>query len=148
MMTIYSCLSQGFPDQEKMNCAEQMINAANIALDMKLSKDACKLSAGFGGGMGMMSVCGAVTSGSMILSHLFVNEYAHEGTKEIARITREFIKETESEMGSYICRDLRGKYRTPKDGCKYTIEGVAKALDKVIADEFARREAACSGENA
>lgn len=138
-MTIYSCLAEGFPNQDKMNCAEQLLNAANIAYNMNLSKDACKLSAGFGGGMGIMSVCGAVTSGSMVLSHLFVNEYAHEGTKEIARLTREFIKQTEESMSSYICRDLRGKYRTPEAGCKYTIEGVAKALDKVIEEEYARR---------
>ncbi len=138
-MTICSCLSQGFPDQEKMNCAEQIINAANIAYDMGLSKDACKLSAGFGGGMGVMSVCGAIAAGSMVLSNLFVKEYAHEGEREIARLTKALIRSAESSMSSHMCRDLRAKYRTPEYGCKVTIEKVGALLDEIIQSEQQKR---------
>ncbi len=140
MRTIYSCLCEGFANQEKMNCAEQIINAANIAYDMGLSKDALKLAAGFGGGMGVMSACGAVTAGSMVLSELFVKEYAHEGSKEIARLTKELIHKTEESMGSHLCSELRGKYRTPQYGCKVTIESIAKLLDDVIQSEYQKQK--------
>lgn len=138
-MTICTCLSQGFPEQEKLNCAEQIIYAANIAYNMGLSKDACKLSAGFGGGMGIMSVCGAISAGSMVLSNLFVKDYAHEGNKEISRLTKELINNTEASMSSYMCKDLRAIYRTPANGCKATIEGVAKILDDIIALEMRKK---------
>jgi len=137
-MSIYTRVRDGFPDQEKMNCAEQILNAANIELGLGLSKESLKLSACFGGGMGVRSLCGAVAGSGMVLAHLFVKEYAHEGEREIARLTKELIEGIEAEQGSHFCKDLRPKYFVEGEGCKNMILIAARHLDALLERERAK----------
>jgi len=51
-----------------MNCAERILRGANEAYGLGLSDEALKVSAPFGGGMGIGSVCGAITGAIMVLS--------------------------------------------------------------------------------
>ena len=71
-------IESGLDKKEDLNCSETILKAANISYNMKLDKTALKLAAGFGGGMGIESTCGALTGAVMVLSHLFVTERGHE----------------------------------------------------------------------
>lgn len=136
-MTTYTCLKDGFENMDKMNCAEKVLNAANVAYDLGLSPESLKLAAGFGGGMGVKTVCGAASAGCMVLSDLFVDQYAHENNKRINQLTAKLIGSMQRELGCFLCRDLQARYRTPERGCQDLIEEVAKLLDNIIAEEKA-----------
>ena len=72
-------IESGFGNSEDFNCAEKILYGANQAYQLGLNKDALKLSAGFGGGMGIGDTCGALTASVMVLSLLFVKavSYTH-----------------------------------------------------------------------
>ena len=74
-------LEKGFGNDIDLNCAEKMLYGANWAYDLKLTPEALKLAAGFGGGMGVESICGAITGGIMVLSHLYVKQRSHESNR-------------------------------------------------------------------
>ena len=83
-------LEQGFGKDLDLNCAEKIVYGANLAYDLNLSPEAMKLSAGFGGGMGVESECGTISGAVMVLSHLYVKHNAHESVR-IKELTSEFL---------------------------------------------------------
>ena len=88
---LLSLLQKGFGNDTDLNCAEKILYGASWAYNLKLSPEALKLAAGFGGGMGVESTCGAITGGVMVLSHLYVEQRAHESGR-IKVLTGEFIE--------------------------------------------------------
>ncbi|MFO7849986.1 MAG: C-GCAxxG-C-C family (seleno)protein [Spirochaetia bacterium] len=120
--------------KEDLNCAESILCAANEAYAMELPRSACKLAAGFGGGMGIESVCGVVTGGVMALSSLFVVDRGHE-SDYIKTLTSEFIEEFYRHYGSLECKVLKEKHRTPLGDCKPIILEGAHILQKIIERE-------------
>lgn len=125
-------IEQGFGSKENYNCAEKILYGANQVYQLGLDKPALKLVAGFGGGMGIESTCGALTGGIMVLSHLFVKDYAHESTL-IKELTQELFNAYHEKMGHLDCKSLKAKYRTPQIQCAGVIIAAAEALDEVIA---------------
>lgn len=133
-MKLYDFLAAGHVNNGDYNCAEKIITGANEAYGLNLSKRAMKLAAGFGLGMGICYTCGVVTAGVMVLSDLFVSEYAHE-SKRIHALSGEFIRRIEAELGCVHCKDLRGKYRTKEAGCRHVILKAAQILDEIVERE-------------
>ncbi len=131
-------IAQGFGNEEDYNCAEKIINGANIAYQLHLTPDQCRLMAGFGGGMGIGSVCGALASGVAVLSYLFVQKNAHE-SDTIKRLTKDFLQCFEHKMGSIICTPLKEAYYTEEKHCKDVIFAAAVALDEVINQEMSKQ---------
>ena len=127
-------LVTGFGDKEDFNCAEKIVYGANHAYNLGLDKNALKLSAGFGGGMGIESICGALTGCIIILSSLYVKDIAHESTK-IKELTQKLFYHYQKEMGSINCDNLKDKYRTPELKCQPVILVAARILDKIILEE-------------
>lgn len=127
-------LVTGFGDKEDFNCAEKIVYGANHAYNLGLDKNALKLSAGFGGGMGIESICGALTGCVIILSSLYVKDIAHESTK-IKELTQKLFYHYHKEMGSINCDNLKDKYRTPELKCQPVILIAARILDKIILEE-------------
>src|SRR5690554_169748 len=84
-------IESGFGNEEDYNCAEKILYGANKVYNLGLDKKALKLSAGFGGGMGIESVCGALTAAVMVLSHIYVENIAHEGDK-IKRVNQDLFR--------------------------------------------------------
>ena len=130
---LYKLIEQGFGNSENYNCAEKIIYGANQAYQLNLDKTALKLSAGFGGGMGVETTCGALSAGVMVLSHMFVNDYAHESST-IKTLTQELFSLFHQELGEINYAPLKAKYRTPEVQCSKIILAAAKALDSVIAN--------------
>jgi hypothetical protein len=70
-------MEQGFYLKNDLNCAEAILYGANQVYGLGLSSDCLRLSAAFGGGMGVESVCGVVTASLMVLGYMFVEHHAH-----------------------------------------------------------------------
>lgn len=136
-MKLYDQLKRGFPRIESLSCAEKILYGSNYAYNLGLPQSALRLSAGMGAGMGIGYTCGCVTAGCMVLSHLFVKEYAHE-SERIKELTSEYIRAVEKNFSSVVCEDLKAKYRTPEERCNYLIMDIAKELDVIVERELAK----------
>ena len=51
-----------------LNCCERILRGANIAYDLGMREEDMRVSAAFGGGMGIGSTCGAIAGALMVLS--------------------------------------------------------------------------------
>ncbi len=88
------------------SCAQAVFSAFAESLGMDY-KTAVKLTAAFGGGMGMGSVCGACTGAFMAIGLKFggVDPKAKEQT---FRLTRELVRRIKAQYRSVNCRELLG----------------------------------------
>lgn len=125
-------LQQGFAEGRDLNCAETILYGANEAYKLGLDSDALKMAAGFGGGMAIESVCGALTGAIMVLGRLFVAERAHRSPR-LKELIKELLVRYREEMGSIQCDVLKESYRTEEKKCREVIEKAALVLDEVIA---------------
>ncbi len=131
-------IKNGFGKDKDYNCAEKILYGANEAYKLGLDKESLKLVAGFGGGMGIESVCGALTGSIMVLSKLFVNDIAHESGK-IKELTQELLHRYEDEMKDINCAPLKNNYRTLSSGCDEVILKAAEILDDIVVCERKNR---------
>ncbi|MEG6586122.1 C-GCAxxG-C-C family (seleno)protein [Dendrosporobacter sp. 1207_IL3150] len=131
---LYELINEGFGDKEDFNCAEKILYGANQAYNLGFSHETLKLSAGFGGGMAIGSVCGALTAAVMVLSSLYVKNNAHESTK-IKALSLELFSTYRKEMGEINCGPLKARYRTEELKCRNVIATAAKVLDRIIERE-------------
>ena len=124
-------LQQGFAEGKDLNCAETILYGANEAYKIGLDSDALKMAAGFGGGMAIESVCGALTGSIMVLGMLFVEERAHQSPR-LKELVKELLVRYREEMGSIQCDVLKESYRTEEKKCREVVEKAAMVLDEVI----------------
>lgn len=124
-------IRQGFGEKEDLNCAEKILYGANQVYHLGLTKEALKLSSGFGGGMAIEDKCGALTASIMVIGRLFVVNRAHESSR-IKDLTRELFDRYQKEMGSIDCAPLKNRYRTEEIKCRLVIEKAADILDDII----------------
>jgi C_GCAxxG_C_C family probable redox protein len=134
-MRLYEYLAAGNLDGKDLNCAEKILYGANDVYSLGLSKEALRLSAGFGGGMGVEDTCGIVTGGVMVLSSLFVKDRGHEGPR-IKELNTEWFQRMNEVFSSTSCRPLKAKYRSEERGCADLILNAAKALDEIVEREL------------
>jgi C_GCAxxG_C_C family probable redox protein len=127
-------IAEGFGEKEDLNCAEKILQGANIAYKLGLDNEALKLAAGFGGGMAIEDKCGALTAAIMVLGKLSIRERAHESTK-IKELTLELFQEYKKEMGSIDCAPLKQAHRTEKLKCRNVILKAAEILDRIVMRE-------------
>ncbi len=132
---LYDLIKSGFGEDENYNCAEKILYGANEVYGLNLNKEALKLSAGFGGGMGIESVCGALTGAVMALSSKYVEDIAHEDDK-IKILSKKLFERYEMEMDSLKCDELKRKYKKEDIGCKNVILSAAKILDEIVKEDI------------
>lgn len=125
----------GFGSTQDFNCAEKILYGSNEVYNLGLEKEALKLAAGFGGGMGIEGTCGALAASVMVLSKLFVEDVAHESDR-IKTLTSELLNSYESKMGSIVCKSLKESYRSEAEGCKNVIVKAAEVLDEILKREL------------
>lgn len=126
----------GFGEKEDYNCAERIVYGANQAYGLHFDQQSLKMSAGFGGGMAIGSVCGALTAAVMVLGTLFVQERAHESTR-IKQLTQELFASFRQDLGDIDCDPLKARYRTETEKCKTMLVKVAEILDQIVEREKA-----------
>lgn len=127
-------LLKGYGKEQKYNCAEKILYGANEIYNLGLGKETMKLAAGFGGGMGIESTCGALTASIMALSKIFVKDTAHESN--IREITSEFLNRYKDEMKNIDCAPLKVEYRNEEKGCDDVIIKAAEILDEIVAERM------------
>ena len=120
---------EGMP---KLNCAQITFLAANEAWD--LGKDGNEdMLKGFGGGLMVGIVCGAVTGGISALGYKYSGKMLREKVKL-------YINKVREKCGSENCIPLKERYRTEEEGCKPTMLVIAEILDEVDATEIVIEE--------
>ena len=124
-----------FGEKEDFNCAEKILYGANQAYHLNLDKNSLKMSAGFGGGMAIESVCGTLSAAIMVLGLLFVKNNAHESSK-IKDLTQELFNTYREEMGDIDCGPLKANHRTEELKCKNVILKAAQILDTIVKREI------------
>jgi C_GCAxxG_C_C family probable redox protein len=117
-----------------LNCAECMLYAANDEYNLGIDKTGLKLAAGFGGGMAVEDVCGAVTGSIMVLGAMFVDKKAHESDR-IKTLTREFIERFNKKLGTVNCKELKALYRDDEKRCMDIILAAGEILEDIIKRE-------------
>lgn len=128
-------LKKGYGNDMDLNCAEKIFYGANWAYDLKLSPETLKLAAGFGGGMGVGSVCGTVSGAILVLTHLYVKQYGHESGR-IKALETEFIEKFRAELGGHMeCTPLKVAYRNDEVKCNPIIFKAAEILDGIVIRE-------------
>ena len=132
-------VEKGFGKKEDLNCSETILYGANKVFDMGLSQDCLRLSAAFGGGMGVEKVCGVVTASLMVLGYFFVEDNAHQ-SKEIKDLSKEVFDLFDKELGDFDCKPLKDKYRTEEKKCYDIILKGAEILDCIIDREKRKRK--------
>jgi len=129
----------GYGTAEGFNCAEKILYGANQVYKLNIDPQALRMSAGFGGGMAIGSVCGALTAAVMVLGLVFVKNNAHESSR-IKLLTQDFFIAYKQEMQDIHCGPLKAKYRTPEFQCQSIIAKAAEILDDIIARETTDNE--------
>ncbi len=132
---ISDLIRDGYGKTEDFNCAEKILNAANEAYQLKLSPEALKMAAGFGGGVAIEGLCGALAGGVMVLGRLFVTKNAHESDR-IKRLTQELLNRYREAMGSIDCAPLKAAHRNDVVKCDPVILKAAAILDEIVQREL------------
>jgi len=129
---------EGLVRDRDYNCAEKVLNLSSEVLELNLPEKALKVAAGFGGGMGIGHLCGAVTGSIMVLSLKYVDTVEHQS--DIKRIEKNFLQKVQEKLGSLMCKDLIKAYYNPESKCEYIIENVIEILDQYIKDLDAKEK--------
>jgi len=128
-------IQDGYGIKENLHCAETILYGANQAYHLDLNFDSLKLSAAFGGGMNIESVCGVLTGSLMVLGKFFVLDVADKYPK-IKELSKELFDTFQKEMGDIMCKPLKDNYRTEEKRCRDVILKGAEILDKIVTREL------------
>src|SRR6056297_828124 len=128
-------VENGLSETEDLNCAETILYAANRAYGLQMPHSALKLAAGFGGGMGIGSTCGALTGSIMALSAIFVKDRSRE-SDYVKTLDAELFETFKSRMESIDCDYLKEHYSSPADSCHPIILAAAEITEALIDREL------------
>jgi C_GCAxxG_C_C family probable redox protein len=131
---IAEIIENDYMKKEGLNCAETILRVVNSDLGLGLDKNALLLAAGFGGGMGVGNVCGALTGGIMALGRLYVKDRAHESAR-IKDVEKKFIGAFEEEFGTLLCTPIKEKHFHPDHKCKAVVLKTAEILENILKSE-------------
>lgn len=116
---------------EDMNCAESLLLASNDEYGLGLDETGLRTMAGFGGGMGVETTCGALAGAVAAISVRFTKTKAHENP-EVRDLCREYLDGFSKKKGSIICGPLKEMYRNERFRCLPVIEMAAEELEKIM----------------
>jgi len=133
-MSITESINNDYMKKNGFNCAETILRVANDELKLGLDKNAFLLAAGFGGGMGVGNVCGALTGSIMVLGRLYVKDRAHESTR-IKDVEKKLIDAFEKEFGTLLCTPIKDKHFHPEHKCKAVVLKTAELLEELLASD-------------
>jgi len=121
-----------------MNCAESIIHAANTIYSLGIDDQVLRTASGFGGGMGVGHLCGAVSDCIMAAGMLFVRERAHE-SDVLQIITAEFIERVEKHFNSLLCNDIQKSYYQEESGCSQVVYEIAELFWDLVLEYDSKR---------
>ena len=122
------------------NCAESVLLAANEAYGLGLDPECCyRLVSAFGGGMGCVVVCGALSGGMAALGQAAVTGRAHT-TEGFKALCTGCVRDFTDTLGGRDCAQLKPKYFSRETKCLKTV--------RLACDVLERQMAAARGQNA
>lgn len=124
-------IESGFGKEEGLNCAEKILHGANRVYNLNLNDEALKLAYGFGGGMGIQSVCGVLTGGVMVISKVCKDKNTDKNL--VKDFSNRFFDMFREEMEDVNCHILKDIHHTEDLGCHSVIVKAAEILDKLVA---------------
>jgi len=133
-MSITEPIKNGYIEKNNTNCAETILRVANDEMKLALDKNALLLAAGFGGGLGVGNVCGALAGSIMVLGRLYVKDYAHESTR-IKDVEKKLVDAFEKEFGTLLCTPIKDKYFHPEHRCRAVVLKAAELLEELLASD-------------
>jgi C_GCAxxG_C_C family probable redox protein len=91
------------------NCAEAVWQAFALESGLNTSELELgnRLAGGFGGGLGVEDLCGAVAGGIVALGYVFGRFPGEPRNPELKSKCQQFCQRLEQEFGSLHCRDLK-----------------------------------------
>ena len=126
-----------FYDKEyDLNCAECILVAAIEQYNLDIPKKSIKLMSSFGGGMGIGSVCGALTGGAAVLGIMFTEVRGHQ-SPQAKLITAEYISNFKEKLAEIDCIPLKDKYFNGTERCIIMMETAAQELESII-DKYSK----------
>jgi len=128
-------IEEYYSKEHDLNCAETILYAANDVYKLGLDKSALKMAAGFGGGMYIGSVCGALTGGIMVISRLFVKDRAHVSPC-LKGLVEEFLHRYCQKMGDINCSYLKEEHHNNEVRCLNVIKEAGIVLDDIVKREL------------
>jgi len=122
-------LAKKFSDRD-YNCAEMVLNLANTQYQLGLDEQTSRVAAGFGGGVGVGHLCGAVSGAIMALSLKHVDSVAHQSP--IKTLTKEYLAQVEQQLGSLMCDQLKHDHYQPDIKCQKIIACCLELLEPMM----------------
>lgn len=119
------------------NCAQAVACAYCDLLDLD-EDTAFRLTEGFGGGMGMLQICGAISGAAVLAGQKNSAGVTKPGMSKGAttKLVRTIGKEFEAMNGSMICRALKGvDTGTPLRSCAGCIADACMLVEKHLLEE-------------
>ncbi len=116
---------------EDMNCAEAVFLACRDEWNLEIPKETAKAMGGFGGGLAIGHLCGAISGGVAALGFLVIDKRSHESPK-MRTITEVFMEKCENELGSFMCEDIKLTHRDDATRCLKAVEDVCDILDSMV----------------
>ncbi|MDO9508833.1 MAG: C-GCAxxG-C-C family (seleno)protein [Thermovirgaceae bacterium] len=129
---------------EDMNCAETILCAANDEYGLGLDATGLKTMAGFGGGMGVETTCGALAGAVAAISVRFTKTKAHEDPI-VKDLCKKLMEKFVEEHGSMMCTPLKELYRDERFRCMPVIDRAVAVLEKVMNEAVTRTLSLRSG---
>ena len=115
------------------NCAESLFLAGNEYYQLGLDPKIVPLFAGFGGGLQLGDVCGALSGAIAVLSAKYVNTKAHD-FEHTKAYTQRLVKEFQTLAGARDCAHVKPVLYSKEVKCLNTVKVGAKALENVIQE--------------
>jgi C_GCAxxG_C_C family probable redox protein len=126
-------VERGYAEEHDLNCAETILWGANAVYGLGLDHNALRLAAGFGGGMGVESTCGALTGAVMVLGRLFTRQRGHDSPR-VKELCARFLTAYRERMGSSDCAPLKARYRTEERKCREVVLQAALLLEELLQE--------------
>lgn len=129
-----------YSDNNGLNCSQSMLYGANDIYSLSLDQKALNTMAYFGGGMGVESVCGALTGALAALGVMLTGDNTLSADKRKA-IAIDFYKTFEQRLGSDNCKLIKKEFRDDTLGCLPVVRLSAQILEEIVKkyDELANR---------
>lgn len=120
------------------NCAQAVVCA--FSEECKIPEtDAFRISEGFGSGMALREVCGAVSGMNMVISLLNSIGDLEKGKATKAdtyRKVKVYTEQFREKNGSYICRELKSTENgKPLCSCEQCVTDAVALIEKYFEDE-------------
>ena len=117
--------------REGYNCAESILRAGNEVYDLGLHDKDMIMTAGFGGGLQIGDICGALNAAVCVLSSKYVETKAHD-CDFLRPLIQKMVISFQKKMGSRQCAHIKPVFHTKEMKCENTVAISAEVLEEVV----------------